>query len=71
MAVHEENERRALEGELGALAADWKGAEEIAQISDDMFLPETVTAKLDALKAEETRRGEPRRLLGPDGRPVE
>ena len=52
MAVNEENERRALEGELGALAEEWKSAEEIARISDDMFLPGTVSARLDALKAD-------------------
>jgi uncharacterized Zn-binding protein involved in type VI secretion len=71
MAVNEENERRALEGELGALAEEWRAAEEIAQISDDMFLPESVSARLDALKADESRRGDPKRLLGPDGRPAE
>ena len=43
MAAHEEAERRALEGELHVLEAAWKNAEEIAQISDDMFLPESVT----------------------------
>ena len=39
MAVHEESERRALEGELARLAEEWKEAEEIAAIADDMFLP--------------------------------
>ena len=43
MAAHEEAERRALEGELHVLEAAWKDAEEIAAISDDMFLPESVT----------------------------
>jgi hypothetical protein len=43
MAAHEETERRALEGELHVLEAAWKDAEEIAAISDDMFLPESVT----------------------------
>ena len=38
MAVHEESERRALEGELSRLAQEWREAEEIAAIADDMFL---------------------------------
>ena len=43
MAAHEETERRALEGELQTLEDAWREAEEIAAISDDMFLPESVT----------------------------
>jgi hypothetical protein len=50
MSVHEESERRALEGELHVLAAAWKEAEEIASIADDMFLPETVDSELARLK---------------------
>jgi hypothetical protein len=42
MAVHEEAERRALEGELAKLAAEWKEAEEVAAIADDMFVTPTV-----------------------------
>ena len=34
MALHEESERRALEGELALLEAAWRDAEEIAAISD-------------------------------------
>ena len=34
MALHEEDERRALEGELTALEAAWREAEEIAAIAD-------------------------------------
>ncbi|HEX8394859.1 MAG TPA: hypothetical protein VF665_21110 [Longimicrobium sp.] len=34
MALHDEQERRALEGELGALEAAWRQAEEIAGIAD-------------------------------------
>jgi len=40
MALHEEQERRALEGELWLLERAWKEAEEIAEISDNLFLPE-------------------------------
>ena len=39
MALHEERERRALEGELRALELAWKEAEEIAAISDSLLLP--------------------------------
>jgi hypothetical protein len=44
MAVHEESERRALDGELSRLADEWKEAEEIAAISDDMFVEPNVNA---------------------------
>ena len=40
MALHEEQERRALESELWLLEQAWKDAEEIAAISDDLLLPE-------------------------------
>lgn len=40
MALHEEQERRALQGELKALEAVWQHAEEIAEISDNLLLPE-------------------------------
>ena len=40
MALHEEQERRALEGELWLLEHAWREAEEIAEISDSLFLPE-------------------------------
>ena len=43
MAAHEQNERLALEGELQALETAWREAEEIAAISDNMFLPPSVT----------------------------
>jgi hypothetical protein len=40
MALHEEEERRALAGELWLLDRAWREAEEIAAISDDLLLPE-------------------------------
>ena len=40
MALHEEQERRALEGELWLLERAWEEAEEIAEISDNLLLPE-------------------------------
>jgi hypothetical protein len=42
MALHEEQERRVLEGELAGLEAMWRQAEEIAAIAD--ALPDTVPA---------------------------
>jgi hypothetical protein len=37
MAVHEEEERRALEEEIGVLESAWREAEEIAAIADDLL----------------------------------
>ena len=42
MALHEEEERRALEGELWRLERAWEEAEEIAAIADDLLLPDEV-----------------------------
>jgi hypothetical protein len=47
MALHEEQERRALQGELKALELAWQEAEEIAAIADDLLLPDSVRARLD------------------------
>ncbi|NNL29557.1 MAG: hypothetical protein HKO77_00975 [Gemmatimonadetes bacterium] len=41
MSLHEEQERRALEGELWRLERAWEEAEEIAAISDNLLLPES------------------------------
>jgi hypothetical protein len=50
MVSHEESERRALEGELYLLEDAWREAEEIAGISDDMFLPEDISRQLTEMK---------------------
>ncbi|HEV7386985.1 MAG TPA: hypothetical protein VGN73_00105 [Gemmatimonadaceae bacterium] len=50
MASHEGAERRALDGELKQLEDAWREAEEIASISDDMFLPQEVSEQLAAIK---------------------
>jgi len=47
MALHEEQERRALQGELKTLEAAWRQAEEIAAISDNLLLPEGADEFLD------------------------
>jgi hypothetical protein len=40
MALHEEQEQLALAGELVDLELQWRAAEEIAAIADNMFVPE-------------------------------
>lgn len=51
MITHEDDERRALEGELAALEERWKEAEEIAGISDNMFLPSSVTEWMQKIRS--------------------
>ena len=58
MALHEEQERRALEGELWRLERAWEAAEEIAAISDSLLLP-TETGDF----IEKHRGGEPSRRV--------
>ena len=50
MAVNEEHERIALEGELALLELDWKEAEEIAGIADSLAVPIEVEDRLEQLK---------------------
>ncbi|MDH3272624.1 MAG: hypothetical protein OEN56_14905 [Gemmatimonadota bacterium] len=50
MALHEEQERRALEGELWRLERAWEEAEEIAAISDDLLLPSDVGDGIERLR---------------------
>jgi hypothetical protein len=50
MVSHEDTERRAFEGELYLLEDAWREAEEIASISDNMFLPMQIVEKLSELK---------------------
>ena len=50
MISHEESERQALEGDLRILEEAWREAEEIAAISDDMFLPEEILSRLSEMK---------------------
>ena len=47
MALHEESERRALEGELADLERMWREAEELASIADNLLLPAAVTEWID------------------------
>lgn len=50
MALHEESERRALDGELGELERAWREAEEIAGISDNLLVPAGVQGSIDQLR---------------------
>lgn len=50
MAAHEEQERELMAGELEHLEAQWKEAEEVAAISDELTLPPTVLERLERLR---------------------
>jgi hypothetical protein len=52
MALHEETERAALQGELAALETAWRDAEAVAGISDSLLVPSDVDAKFTKLKGE-------------------
>ena len=52
MALHEEQERRAMMGELKQLENVWREAEEIAHISDTMFDTPKLESDLERLKLE-------------------
>ena len=54
MALNEENEHRALEGELEVLELAWKEAEEIAAIADQLALPSGIETQLQELKSKNT-----------------
>ncbi len=51
MALHEEAERRAIEGQLADLERAWRDAEEIAGIADSLLLPDDVTVSMNRLRA--------------------
>ena len=51
MALHEEQERRALQGELVELEQQWRAAEEIAGIADSLTVPDSVDRQFATLKA--------------------
>jgi len=50
MALHEEGELRAMQGQLAELERAWRDAEEIAAIADDLFVPAGVRAALERLR---------------------
>ena len=50
MALHEDDERRAMEGELAALEERWRDAEEIAGIADGLLFPADAASRLEELR---------------------
>ena len=50
MALHEEAERRAVQGELADLERAWREAEEIAGIADKLLVPDSVDETLERLR---------------------
>ncbi|HXT17211.1 MAG TPA: hypothetical protein VN706_16355 [Gemmatimonadaceae bacterium] len=50
MALHEEAERRAMQGELNELETAWREAEEIAGIADSLLVPADVNEAFEKLK---------------------
>lgn len=50
MALHEEAERRAMDGELEELERAWREAEEVAEIADNLLVPESVNEQFKKLK---------------------
>lgn len=52
MAAHEESERRALEGELATLEEEWRQAEELAGISDQLLEPGWMDRRLESLRGQ-------------------
>jgi hypothetical protein len=50
MALHEDAERIALQGELAQLERAWRDAEEIAAISDNLLVPEGVDGAFNKLR---------------------
>ena len=52
MAAHEETERRAMQNELSRLEDEWRDAEEIASIADNMFVPSEVTQWIENRKTD-------------------
>lgn len=50
MAVNEATERRALLGELALLEREWRDAEELASISDDLLVPRQLLRRLRAYR---------------------
>lgn len=55
MSLHEEDERRAMEGDLLDLENRWKEAEEIAGIADSLTVPESTISTLTEYKAKSPR----------------
>ena len=64
MALHEDDERRAMAGELAELEKRWREADEIAAIADALLMPADVEARFDTLRS---RAPSPASRIGPRG----
>ena len=51
MVLHNDDERRALDGDMHLLEARWRDAEVVAAIADGLLLPSDMDARVEALKA--------------------
>ena len=51
MALHEEAERRAMQGEIAELERAWREAEEIAEIADNLLVPQSVEDQFKKMKS--------------------
>jgi hypothetical protein len=58
MAIHEDEERRLLYGELSVLEVAWRREEKLAAIIDKIAIPERLQRQLDLLRQELTGRQE-------------
>jgi hypothetical protein len=52
MALHEDSERRAMDGELAELTRAWRDAEGVASIADSLLTPPAVQSRLDEMQRE-------------------
>jgi hypothetical protein len=52
MAMHEDSERRAMDGELAELTRAWRDAEGVASIADGLLTPPAVQTRLDEMQRE-------------------
>jgi hypothetical protein len=50
ISLHEVAERRAQEGHLAELEAEWREAEEIAGIADDLVVPHHIVERLSRFR---------------------
>lgn len=50
MAINEDAERRALNGELASLEAAWREAEEVAAVADGLLVPAKIQAHFETLR---------------------
>jgi hypothetical protein len=54
MVLHEDDERRAMEGEIAALEQRWREAEEIASIADSLLVPAEAAQRFESLRQKNT-----------------